>query len=222
MKMSLVVLIAPIALLTACGDLPAKVVTPKKTVTASSTPSPTPTARPNELDCRTVLSQYQARELLGTKVAKPFATYIGELEGCRWPSRDGKRLLGAASMPAGEWVQALPALLDSARSIMEEFPGGAKAVRQLEKMMKQKVYRTNRQGCELFRTYIHALYRDLEEGTDVVIFYLPDEKKTEIVAGQSCVNGHFRSFVYAQKGGVTERDAVADRIEDALLAGFVS
>lgn len=186
------------------------------TMTRSATPTPTPTAKPES--CADFLGPNSARSLAGGSVKAPSRTKVGTFSGCRWHRTDGSGILAAASLPAREWVIGLPAVIDTARSLLQETKKGRQAVALIERKLKTGSYGTNARGCELFRILVNAQYANIPKDSDLVVSYYPAEGKTQVVVGQACVNGRFWSLAWTETSGVVkDRDAVGERFEDALL-----
>lgn len=224
--MRILATLVPLTMLAACGGDNDERSEPAATVTVTATPtgdprsSATPTRVPDDVFCRTVLSESKAREVAGTAVKSPYTSLIGPLRGCRWEARDGSGTLGAATVPAGAWAKGLPAAIDSYRDFLESSFLGRESLKELEELLEQYPDPTDRQACRLFRIYIHAQSPDaVPEGSDVVTYFFPPEedKPTQVVSGQSCVEGRFRSVAWGAPR-VRDREAVQQRLENFLLS----
>lgn len=227
---SLIVLASLLVLAGCGGQSPRSVAqSPAATVTVTSTPIATATATPaaaeptaaptaDSSSCAEVLGPNKARELAGGPVKDPYKSTIGNLSGCRWDRRDGSAILGAASMPARQWVAGLPSVIDTARSLLEQSRRGRQAIKLIESKLASGSYSTNARACELFRILVNAQYSNIPKDSDVVVTYYPSRGTTLGVVGQACVNGRFWSLAWTEPGHpVKDRERVAARLEDALL-----
>lgn len=179
----------------------------------AATPSPSNSGAEGSL-CELVDDAVLESVTQSTIVTSEESTVQG-LPICLHEIRGGGRLQ-VASMPAEEWIAALPDLMQSVRnSGALDDPEIEAKFDQAERLLSEGGSDEGQAACDLFS--VMAEMQGMSPGSAQVVNYVPDRVSPQVVNGQRCSDAIFSS-VLIEAEGIVDDEPTFDRIDRALAA----
>ncbi|MDR7382407.1 DUF3558 family protein [Promicromonospora iranensis] len=208
-----VLFVIAVSLLAACSAVPATPsepsASPDDVAARSSSPSPA-TKAPGP--CSLVDAEVIA-ELAGSPLeAKQAVKVGGQLPACQWGTND----LGVqvAQVPAGEWAQTLPSLINQMRLSGELGADNQRKLNEAAEMLASDDLGTST-ACEVFSLMTELSMN--EPDMTSIINYAPNQDDPQAVTAQACIDGVYSSIMLVSTD-LTADVATTTAAETALAA----
>ncbi len=109
-----------------------------------------------------------------------------------------------AQVPADEWAQSLPAMVEAVRAAAPEMIGDQKfdAFVQASERIESGGTITGDEACDFFSVLLEI--QGQAPGSSLTVNYLPDQANAIALTAQQCVDGTFTSVVLGDSGGVSD------------------
>lgn len=130
-----------------------------------------------------------------------------ELPVCQYAAADGGGVQ-VAQMPAAEWAQSLPALVESLLALPEgAVPESVRSqIEDAVNAVETGATIEPEAACGYFSQLLEAAGQ--EAGQSSSIAYLPDRDSAVAISGQQCINGTYTSLLVYRDGIATDEQIV--------------
>jgi hypothetical protein len=187
-----------------------------------SSPDKGSTAQPSEPEttqadttCADTLALDEAEKLADEDMGEPHKVPVGGLEACRWDAPDSDTWVQAIRLPAAEWAEALPELIEQVR---ESGLATGDTLRKLEEGLD--LLESGELGgdaaCRLFTTMVVEI-QGAPAGSREIVNYVPTEDDPRAVNAQACRDGVYVS-VQLVAGDIEASADTTARVQTALRA----
>lgn len=173
--------------LAACTTTPDAEVEAEPSATSATTSTP-PSA--DDADPCALLDADAAEALTGEPITESRRTDVGGLPVCQM--RGDTRVLQVAQVPATDWAETMPAMIDQLRSA--DALGEENQARLDEVATRIAAGEYDALGaCELFSTM--AEMNGTPPGQSRTVAYLPDGAAPQAISAQACADGTYTSLL---------------------------